>query len=271
MILHRQPRGALAGFVKLLWHGETAPGAAGVEHALPSGAMHVVLRLWGPEVRIYSRRGVMEPGYALVCGARSEYYVKDTGPAFCSIGAVLQPGASLALFSAPGGELAEAHTALEDLWGREAELLRERLAGTADGHVRLRIFEAALLARLKPVPLHAAVAGALQMFAGGSDVAAAVKASGYSHRHFNQLFLSAAGLTPKVHCRVQRFQRILRGMTAGESWADLAMEAGYSDQAHFCREFQRMAGATPTEYARAQPAFPMHLPRSNSFNTDGRR
>ena len=41
----------------------------------------------------------------------------------------------------------------------------------------------------------------------------AVAQTGYSHRQFSRLFSEAVGLTPKVYCRVQRFQKALTVMS----------------------------------------------------------
>jgi AraC-like DNA-binding protein len=35
------------------------------------------------------------------------------------------------------------------------------------------------------------------------------------------------------------------------SWAELAFNAGFSDQAHMCREVRRMTGLSPEEIRRA--------------------
>jgi AraC-like DNA-binding protein len=36
-------------------------------------------------------------------------------------------------------------------------------------------------------------------------------------------------------------------------WADLALELGFADQAHFIGDFKKRIGRTPAEYARRLP------------------
>jgi AraC-like DNA-binding protein len=127
----------------------------------------------------------------------------------------------------------------------------------------LDTFESVLASRLPRVRgLHPAVAMALARFHEGTAVADVVADSGYSHRRFLEVFREAAGLAPKVYCRVRRFQRALRRMASPSplTWADLALESGFSDQAHFNREFLLLAGVTPGEYRKIAPSSPNHLP-----------
>ena len=70
------------------------------------------------------------------------------------------------------------------------------------------------------------------------------------------------GLAPKGYMRVLRFQRALRCLKQprGKSLAAVAADAGYSDQAHFNREFLEIAGATPATYTRRSPRHANHMP-----------
>ncbi|HZH02691.1 MAG TPA: helix-turn-helix domain-containing protein [Myxococcaceae bacterium] len=102
-----------------------------------------------------------------------------------------------------------------------------------------------------------------------------MKASGYSHRRFIILFERAVGLTPKRYCRLQRFQAALvaaRRSKADLPWIEVALAAGYSDQAHLVRDFREFAGIPPSLYRALAPARANHVPvrlpsgRSPGFN-----
>lgn len=72
-----------------------------------------------------------------------------------------------------------------------------------------------------------------------------------SERTIQRLFDEVIGLSPKVVIRTLRFQDALKGVLASniESWADFAASLGYSDQAHFIREFREITGCTPGRLA----------------------
>lgn len=258
----------LRAVVEKLWVSDgPAEPAVSREHTLPTGAMSLVLRLSGPPLRLFdsAEAGMArELGLCIVGGARERLYVRAGAASGRAVGAQLRPGASLWLFRVPALVLAHCHTPLDQLWDSSAEELRQLLAAEATPLRALDLFEAALLARLAtPQPvLPAAVTFALAAFTRGQSVDAVVQASGFSHRHFNALFGAAVGLAPKAFCRVQRFQTLLTAMAAGTArpLAELALDAGYSDQSHMSREFSGIAGLTPGAYRRIAPAQINHVP-----------
>ncbi|MGH7718113.1 MAG: helix-turn-helix domain-containing protein [Gemmatimonadaceae bacterium] len=80
--------------------------------------------------------------------------------------------------------------------------------------------------------------------------ALAVDRVGLSHRRFLDVFTAHVGVTPKVFCRIRRFQRVLQRVHEGGEveWARVALSCDYYDQAHFIREFQAFSGVNPSTY-----------------------
>lgn len=254
----------LRPFVELLWSADDGNAArpAHREHVLPTGRMHVVLRLGDEPLRLFAGAAdaagwTVSP--ALIGGARAGFYVREVTRAAGSVGAVLRPGAARAVLGAPAGAFAGAHVPLDTAWGERAvSSLRERLACAASHAERLRIFEQHLLDRLPAgAAVDALVRQSLAQLRDGRSVGDVVRASGWSHRTLTARFAEAVGLTPKRYVRVRRFHRALTMRDA--AWADVAAALRYADQAHFTREFREFAGLTPTAYRAAAPLAPSHV------------
>lgn len=76
--------------------------------------------------------------------------------------------------------------------------------------------------------------------------------SNVSGRHFNNQFRKVTGLSPKVFCRVLRLVALLSEIDpqGKELLTQLAYDHGFTDQAHFNREFRKFSGLTPKQYIR---------------------
>ncbi|MCL4845465.1 MAG: AraC family transcriptional regulator [Acidobacteria bacterium] len=270
MRLTRLPRLALRPFVELLWAVDDTTGpwslSAARERVLPTGRMHLAVRLSDAPVRLYV--GANSPdgwtvGHAVVGGARTTSYIRDVSSPSRSVGAQLRPGAAWWLFGVPADTLAGRHTSLGDLRGRPTGELRDRLRHCTGLEHQLDCLESWLSGRLPRVhSLHPAVAHALERF--GDDtppVQRVVAEVGLSHRRFIEVFRNAVGLAPKAYCRVLRFRRAvhLLGTGLATNVVEVALAAGYADQSHFTREFSELAGLTPGEYRRMAPRLPHHV------------
>ena len=267
--MKRLPRPALRPFVEAVWAIDEKPRHQASdprrEHVIPTGRMHLVFRLSDNPLRLFvddeDRQGQVV-STMVVGGARARFYTRDVSAPLCSVGALLRPGAAEVLFGVHADELSDRHTALEDLWSARASSMRDELLEARTPQERLDNFERVLAQSLPTVRgIHPAIAQALEQLETTSAVHDVVKRSGYSHRRFITLFSRAVGLTPKTYCRVVRFQRALyRAGATGQSLIEVAAAAGYSDQAHFHREFREFAGVTPTEHRQAVPVSPHHVP-----------
>lgn len=266
MQLKRVPAAALRPFVRRLWvlDSRNEP-VGGREQVLPTGTMHLVVRLNGAPFTLYGDASGVRPetiGHAVVGGARSSPYVRGLSPGR-SVGVQLEPAAAGLLFGAAAHELAERHTPLDDLWGDEASALRERLAAIEAPEKLLTAVESVISDRLPRVRgIDPAIARAVDLFSRSMPVGDVVAEIGWSHRRFIDRFRESVGMSPKRFCRVRRLARVL-GLSQrmpGAPLAELALAAGYSDQPHFNREFRELAGMTPGEYRAAAPVAPHHVP-----------
>ena len=170
------------------------------------------------------------------------------------IGLRFQPASVGRWLGSPASGLVNARVPLEEFWGAEARRLAANVSeGRSPDAVAQRL-EAALVERAAQVraPDRAAVA----IFrAVGADPSCQTEVTRHvcemlamSERTLRRRSLEAFGYGPKTLHRILRFQGFLRMARATDSptsLAQLAMDAGYADQAHLSREARELAGMTP--------------------------
>jgi AraC-like DNA-binding protein len=266
------PQPPLSKFVDLFWfYDGYSPGPHSKERLMPDGSIELVINLKDNEARIYDREDLDKytrlPG-ALLCGPHSSFFVIDTAQQASVIGVHFKPGGAFPFLKMPAIELHNLHVSLEDLWGQDAELLRERLLEAQTPERKIHVLEQCLLEQaFKPLEHHCAVDCALGLFRNIhtapaiSDLADHI---GISSRRFIQLFSNEVGLTPKLFARVRRFQQVLQQICIGTdlSWADVAADCGYFDQAHFIHDFKEFSGINPTAYLAQKTDHLNHVPIS---------
>jgi AraC-like DNA-binding protein len=91
----------------------------------------------------------------------------------------------------------------------------------------------------------------LQRTGGTAGIGEILTEIGWSRARLARRFRTQVGLTPKVAARVIRFGRAaaLLRTSASQPLAAIALSCGYSDQAHFTREFREFAGRPPSAWA----------------------
>ncbi len=163
----------------------------------------------------------------------------------------LRLGASMAVLGVPASAVAGSVVALEELWsGTPVERLLDCLAGVKDATEAIATMEHAIAERLATAEVRdARVAFAVkasEKLVNGS-VSSVAKDLGFGERHFRRTFREAVGMSPKEFARLARFRRALRVAREdrGLSWASIAAETGYYDQAHLIEESRAIAGVTP--------------------------
>ncbi|MGC0418877.1 helix-turn-helix domain-containing protein [Embleya sp. AB8] len=163
------------------------------------------------------------------------------------------PLGAYTLLGLPLSEIADRVVHLDDLPGWAAGPLVDRLESAPDWPARFACLDEVLLRRREqgPEPLPEVVHcwDLIAASAGRIEVTALARETGWSRRHLGARFRETLGLPPKTVARVLRFQHAITLLDGPpRSWAQLAAEAGYYDQAHFNRDFKALAGCTPRAY-----------------------
>jgi AraC-like DNA-binding protein len=233
------PHPAIAGHVSTYWTVDLR-GRSHTIRTLPDACVDLTLDLSGRVVRAYVAGG------------------QDRARTFTPRGDVRLMGARLYPGSAPllgirVAELADEWIPLERYLGAEPVRQLTGAVRRAAGRTgRLGVLDAFLVERFAGRaidPLLARALGAVFASEGTIPVADLAAAVATGPRTLTRLFHRWIGLPPKRLARIVRFQAALRRLPAADSWAALAADTGYFDQAHFIRELRDLYGATPTAAA----------------------
>lgn len=268
-LCRRKPGPPLGEFVEALWLFDSSAPTQGKERALPDGCAQLIVNLREDRTTVYDRRDFQlcqTFNGCLIVGPQTEFCVIDRQEQMTLAGVHFKPGGAYPFLVPQADELQGLHVSLDALWGGLANELRERLLAAKTVEEQFDLFERALLARAKGTfERHPAVHFALQEFRTEprtKSVADVVERTGFSARRFIELFRRQVGMTPKLFCRVQRFQSVLRRLCADGAveWADVALDAGYFDQAHFIHDFRAFSGINPSTYRQTRPWYQNHVP-----------
>ena len=262
------PRSPLANFVELFWYCDGYALKHSKERVLPDGLAQLVIGLHDGPLRTFD---IHDPGRtqsfkgSLLCGPRSKCSIIDTASLGPSMGVQFRAGGAFPFLGVPAGDLHNLNVSLEALWGEKAEELHGRLMEARTPAARFQILEESLLARAQAGPeRHPAVRQALSEFQAatpGQTVADVIRRTGFSAKWLVTLFTDQVGMTPKLYCRLRRFQNALSliGSVPAPDWSESALASGYYDQAHFNRDFSDFAGLNPTQYLRTRSEHPNHV------------
>jgi AraC-like DNA-binding protein len=266
----RDPSGALVTAVGY----ETARAEPRDHRGLPSPFLTFIVTLDTPVV---IAEGGGERGLdVVVAGLSTEVEMVKMTEFQTGLQAAVHPLAARRLFGMPAGELARLSLEGEDVLGRVAPRLRERLAEAGDWGRRFAIFgEEMKLGRVDAPPPgqigrpRAEVVEAWRLLVAGRGrikIGELAERVFLSRRRLSTLFTAELGITPKEAARTMRFThavtRIGEGVRAASDGAPgaaplgapsrsldlarIAADCGFADQSHLDREFRAFAGTSPS-------------------------
>jgi AraC-like DNA-binding protein len=255
------PSRHLAGLVDTYVGYDERDTAFTRRHELP-GLFAVLIVNLGDPITIIDTAGYVIPvrsGDGFGAGLSEAYAVSETNGNQRGFQAMFTPLGARRFFGLPLHHLANRVFSLHDLLGApRARHLIEGLQGANDWVTGFRHLEAAICARLAAED-DFDLAGArqtawalrrLQQEGGRLPIATLADEIGCSRKHLAAGFREHVGIAPKTAARLLRFRQVLHLVDTAErvDWAEIAQDAGYTDQSHFSNDFRQITGRSPNAY-----------------------
>lgn len=249
------PSPQLAPYVACYWtitreHGE----AADKIRVLPDGCMDAIFDLSGGLAPLGVARAANPRPTAFITGVSSTPEVIALPKSPLIAGIRFKPGGAVPFLDIPASEIAEKSVDLDSVLPNFSQLAIS-LTGDAETPGEMaQIMDRLLLERLHLLPdtdnMTAFAVSAMTRNNNYQRVDALVQDMGISQKKLERAVKHHAGMTPKRLGRTTRFVSAIRSLHAApcRPLADLALDLGFTDQAHFNRDFKSMAGLTPTRW-----------------------
>jgi AraC-like DNA-binding protein len=252
-ILHRRSTAPMTGYARYWPDEDLAPFVEHlwtVEWDVVEPSVSEVLT--HPSVQL-----VVELGDSRVAGVYTTRYVRRNEDKGRVLGVKFRPGGFRPFFDRPVSELQDRALPLAEVFGTAAARLESRAlahAGHADAFAVIQDF----LRRRRPRPdptveLLGRIAERAATDREIVRVEQLTREFGLGPRKLQRLFDDYVGVSPKWVIQRYRLHEAAERIAAGRvaDFADLALELGYADQAHFNRDFKKLVGRSPAEYARS--------------------
>jgi AraC-like DNA-binding protein len=236
----RPPPATLAGIVTCAW----------IQH---------IPRESGPYLHTSTPDGSVEIAYRLgdghgpyLIGPRTRPTQEVLAPGTTTLGIRFRPGASVGVVGMPASEVVDQTVDLRDVWGSSADRLADELGSADSSNILASLLMGAVhresIRASGPDPVAQLIVRSLRQNAERlADIGHLV---GLSKRQVRRHCVAAIGYGPKTLQRIARFQQLLAlaHTEVDERLADLAVEHGYTDQAHLTSESRRLTGLTPATF-----------------------
>lgn len=231
-------------------HGASAAALPEGHRILPDGCMEFVFQLGEPFLELEAGGHWKEQPARLLVGQMTQRVEVRPLGSIDTVGLHFHPAGASAFVEGSMKRFRDCIGDLDDALGEDLAPLAARLRQARSNPSRMALLTDWLQGRLRPVDASMAQASqGLQRAAGQLDIASLGEALGLGERQLRRRFEAAVGLAPKRFARLLRFQRVFEQQRESDAtaWAQVALECGYCDQAHFNRDFRAFSGLAPRQ------------------------
>lgn len=205
---------------------------------------------------------VVEQGKAQIYGVHSARFERRLAGRDFAFGIKFKAGGFFPFLQAPVATLVNRCLPAPAVFGAAGLALAPHIAAAADMDAMAAVADGFLLAQL-PAPDPAVMRASTLVAAiaddpGMTSMQHLLGLAAMDRRALQRLFQKYVGIGPKWVIQRYRLHEAIAQIQDGAdvSWAALALQLGYYDQAHFGRDFRALVGQSPADYARSLACAP---------------
>jgi len=257
------PSPHLGAYVELFWFGQfnLDQTALLAQRVIPNGYIELIIHLTDAHCELLQGRAYEpSPDYTLI-GLFTEPYDVHFRETVRVFGIRFKPEGIYQVFGMPASEIHAAFADMESFTGRD---FRDYSCSIRDagpvgemirisekylmGHIHRRKASLYYLNRAAEVIRREKGLISMEDLAGKAFISA---------RQLEREFRQKVGISPKNYMRIARLNQVNRILANGRRLplTDVSYMCGYSDQAHFIRDFKHFTGQSPKKFIRARDRY----------------
>lgn len=258
-----KPGELLSSFVAYYWEGNFNDQAQHLlsQRVIPNGFVELIIHLTDWHCDLFSCYGWSQsPNYTII-GLHTRPYEVHFSDHVRVFGIRFKPEGIFNIFGIPAAEFKERYEDVSQVLGRAIQTFSDQLREKSSIEERLALAELFLSNTAQKNHIHLnyinRAAELIRQSKGAMKIDELPDKVCISLRQLERGFKEKIGISPKHYLRISRVNEVYNQLRENQvlNFAELAYQTGYTDQAHFIKEFKNLTGAKPTIFIKDREQF----------------
>jgi AraC-like DNA-binding protein len=258
-----KPSAELSPYVELFWTGRFNIKSAALlsQRVIPYGYVELIIHISDEHCELLQgSEHSPSPDYTLI-GMFTKHYDVHFRKLVKVFGIRFKPEGIYHIFRTPASEVHQSFVDMESIAGQDFREVCSKLKEAVSTSQMISLAEEYLLKKLNNSPLNLyylnRAADIIRKRKGNISISELAGKVYISTRQLEREFKQKIGISPKNYMRIARLNEVNRKIQNGErvDLTSLSYIAGYSDQAHFIRDFRQFTGESPKVFISKKENF----------------